>query len=205
MLALRNDWQVTFLKALIVLRMALLGDAMKIKDLQNMQEKVTIHEFLRAKNLMDNHVSYPDPPDCIVSNGVRKIWIEETSIYRHRAQPLGWNHDKYEYSGTHEEYQKELIKKVIDSIKKKDSKFNYCKFTNEFGQGVLLLRIQDPLFCWPRDLIKVLDPHNYTHLELHNFSCVYLYNSPVITVKESSDSMVWVSKIINIDKFFLIA
>lgn len=177
------------------------------RHLNKSLEKVTIQEFLQKKNLFEgNNICYPDPPDCVVTkiNG-QNLWIEETCIFNKWTKQISTNHYEYKCSKNDNDYQSEVIQKIIVNINKKNSKKNYEEYTKKYGVSILLLRIDDPCFRWQIDLNKIINHNNYKNVNCGYFRAIYLYNGPLIMEQKYSDPIAWESKVLpNHQNFFLL-
>lgn len=173
---------------------------------------LTIQEFLREMGMFSNaKITYPsaphDLPDCIVTLGNQVFWIEETSIFRKWDIEVSPNHHLFNaLTETIQEFQINLVMRILSSIQKKDCNANYDPVTEEYGKGILLLRINDPFFFWQRDLqvlIAIFHQLKYK-FKLNNFRSVYLYNFPVIVRKDEIKNL-WKSEVvIDQKKIFLL-
>lgn len=152
-------------------------------------EKIAIDEYLKSlSNLNGAIITYPDPPDCLIefNNGIF-LWIEVSSVYRNEtlAKNLNstWEPGQVfsESLGTNSEYQSHLVTCVYTTIRKKDSKKNYGDITSQYGQGVLIIYIDDPL-CSCQDFDFILNSDVCSEISCNNFHSIYLYIRPTYSV-----------------------
>ena len=148
-------------------------------------ERIVIEVYLKTRTDIDySEVHYPDPPDCIVKlTDGSKIWIEVTSVYRNKTLAKNVNSGQcgkmfHEYLGTNSEHRNNLIDKIIEVVKKKESKQNYKQYVNEYGKGILIAYIDDPLST-PEDLSIVIEKAKTIVMPLANFHSIFLYIRPV--------------------------
>jgi hypothetical protein len=146
-------------------------------------ERVSIKAYLDSFDDVDmDQITYPDPPDCVakLKDGC-SIWIEARTIYRHRKLaksingPSGFHRETL---GTISDYYVSIIDEIKVGIKQKDGYKNYESLTAEYGRGILILSIDDPLAA-AEDIDFVKHPTHYSEISLLNFHSVYLYVPPM--------------------------
>lgn len=179
------------------------------KILKEMQERVSIQEFLREKKLFNgNEITYPkkphELPDAQIKLAENKtLWIEESEIFQKFDKILGPNHFEYHCPTNIDNYHFDLKSRIIERINAKEDNDNYTPLTKQYGPGILLLTMTNACFRWQRDLKAIIDRTTYTDIHLSNFSAVYLYYRRQIIVK-SLNPIRWTPKIISGPAFFLL-
>lgn len=127
----------------------------------NIQEVKRLHELAVAKDFA-KHISIsknkydvietPDPPDAILkSQRDQTLWIEITDIFRSKEEAR----EVYSYAsgGDYTRPQSVIVEpdlqvssKTIEGIERKINKESYQNALSNYGKGILILWIYDPLF-----------------------------------------------------------
>lgn len=180
------------------------------REIDSMQEKLVIQEFLRKDDLFeDAKVTYPDPPDCTYVKDNKKGWIEVTTVFRlwknftpNKEEEKIYGTYEYECPVNEDEYITWIVETIIKRIKDKESNPNYIKYKNELGLGTLIIYIDDASFHWQNHLEKIINRNHYKHLPLNMFKSVYIYNFPVAIYQTSSNPLCWQPKVLEGHKHF---
>lgn len=154
-------------------------------------EKIVIAEYLKGvSNLNVALITYPDPPDCLIEfNDGSSIWIEVSAVYRHDQLAKNLNSSApgivfIEDLVARHNFHNALLLRLLDRIKAKDSKPNYVNLAAQYGRGILILYIDDPL-CSVQDIRFVIASTAYSEINCNNFHSTYLYTRPTYSDGES--------------------
>ena len=114
------------------------------------REKIVIDKLLEFYN-KENNTNYkvvdkPEPPDAIASDGEVSIWIEHCDVYRSDDEAKEDNHKDCKHIGPLANPDEGITQKFLINLENKLTKESYIKAYNEFGQGILVMVIRDPLF-----------------------------------------------------------
>jgi hypothetical protein len=126
----------------------------------------------------------PPGPDALfnIMHG-GSIWVEVSSVFASKEMAeflnkTGLSNLKEEMIiphlmvlGKFSEYILQLVKKIEERIQAKDSKASYQRYLEKFGQGVLILYIDNPLFS-DTELRKIYKANAFSEKKLKYFHTV---------------------------------
>ncbi len=148
-------------------------------------EKCAIEDTLDILNPANDTnfriIDRPDPPDAIIFDGKNHCWIEHVDAFRSGDEahellsyvtPGEKKHQRLEQLIANPDARTSLS--VIEKLENKTGKTSYQPYFEQYGQGILVITEQDPLFS-ERTLVQLQNDLAWFYNESKSKSTDLLY------------------------------